>query len=97
MIAVLLTGCIARSPAPAAQPVQAAPMLQTLSAPAVKAAIPEQDPTLEKYIDVLEGIYYDRVLPDGQRLDPFDDPDEAFPNEFAIFDIDRDGEAELSP
>jgi len=93
--AVLLVSCAVNTPAPEADSSQAAPVFQSYSLPAAKAVMPEPDPALEKYIDVLEGIHYDHVLPDGQRLDPFEDTLEEYPNEFAIFDVDFDGEDEL--
>ncbi len=91
--AVLLGGCAqGGTPAPAARSVQPVPVSQPLTLS--ESAEKQSDPMIEKYVDVLEGIYYDYALPDGQRLDPFaNDPD--YPNEFAIFDVDGDGEEEL--
>lgn len=93
--AALLSGCAAQSVPPAG------PMSETTSAvpaevlSAESSALPAQDPATEKFIDVLEGIYYDYVLPDGQRLEPYTQYFEESPNEFALFDLDSDGEEEL--
>ena len=91
---VLLIGCTANAPAPAPPTQRATPAVQTLSMPAPEVQAAQSDPMTEKYIDVLEGIYYDYALPDGTRLDPFEETEEYY-NEFAIFDIDSDGEDEL--
>ena len=91
--ALLLAGCAAQTPAPAAENLPAAPVVQARTLSALQEAKP--DPMLEKYVDVLEGIYYDNVLPDGQRLDPFEEAAEDYPNEFAVYDVDADGEDEL--
>ena len=88
--ALLMAGCAAQPAAPVTEALPAAKMC-AFSSPQETSA----DPMLEKYIDVLEGIYYDNVLPDGQRLDPFEDSESAYPNEFAIYDVDGDGESEL--
>lgn len=51
--------------------------------------------TLEKYQDILEGIYYDHILPDGQPVEPQADADPEHPNQFAVYDVDGDGVDEL--
>lgn len=45
------------------------------------------------YRSVLEGIYYDRILPDGNSLP--DDGYDITANEFAVCDVDGDGRDEL--
>lgn len=47
------------------------------------------------YAAALKGICVDRVLPDGQELSFDDTLFEMAENQFAVFDIDSDGEKEL--
>lgn len=46
------------------------------------------------YRSVLEGIYYDRVLPDGEAL-PDTVGEDISENQFAVYDADKDGRDEL--
>lgn len=64
---------------------------ETLPEPTLAA---RQD-MLEKYQDILEGIYYDNLLPDGQPVAPRSVGDPEYPNQFAVCDIDGDGAEEL--
>lgn len=79
--AALLTSCAAPQSAPAAEP---EPEPST-----------DQRAVLEKYQDILEGIYFDYTLPDGQQLDSQMVEDPLSPNQFAIYDVDGDGKDEL--
>ena len=90
-----LTGCAVSAPAAPAL-AQELPAVPALTAPAPESeTLPEPaDPMLEKYVDVLEGVFYDHVLPDGQLLEAFED-DDTFFNRFALYDIDGDGAQEL--
>lgn len=60
-----------------------------------ETSTPDSTMTLEKFQDILEGIYYDYTLPNGQKLEFYGDPEPEFPNQFAIFDVDNDGKDEL--
>lgn len=93
LAAAMLGGCTAQTSAPAIDEEAPAPEPVALPLSAVETA--EEDPMLETYIDVLEGIYYDYVLPDGQRLEPLTEFFAEDPNEFAIYDVDGDGAEEL--
>ena len=88
-------GCTSQAPATPNQSPTPVPTIEVNSMSDPATAVAETDLAAEKYLDVLEGIYYDSVLPDGQRLEPYTEYFEESPNEFAIFDIDGDGRDEL--
>ena len=92
--AMLLAGsCAAQTDAPVSVAPAPAVPADSLS---VSAPVPvDNGQAAEKFIDILEGIYYDCVLPDGQRLEPYTEYFGESPNEFAVFDIDGDCEDEL--
>ena len=92
---LILSGCTKTTTSSAVESNSPPSALQTAQMAVSVPASPQSDPALEKYIDVLEGIYFDRVLPDGQRLESYTEYFEESPNEFAVWDIDGDGEQEL--
>ena len=93
--ALLLCGCAKQAAPSPSESAQSAPALQTNAMSSSVTLPAEPDPAREKFIDVLEGIYFDHVLPDGQQLQPYTEDFNEAPNEFAVFDIDGDGEDEL--
>ena len=79
------------------EPTTGAP--QTTAAPASDRENPpqsaaEQSAMLKKYQEVLGGVFYDRVYPDGSSCD-YDNYSSITINQFAVYDVDRDGQDEL--
>lgn len=56
-----------------------------------------QNPQIEAYAAALNGLYYDHIYPNGDTLPPSADGgySDLELNQFAIYDIDSDGEDEL--
>lgn len=63
-------------------------------APSGEEPVFAADPMLAAYTDVLEGVYFDHVFPAGQDLGLAEGSSEDG-NQFAIFDVDQDGQDEL--
>lgn len=65
------------------------------SAPPAQSAT--QNPQTEAYAAALEGLYYDHIYPNGDSLPPSADGSysDLGLNQFAVYDIDSDGEDEL--
>lgn len=54
----------------------------------------ERSAMIKKYQEVLEGIYNDQVYPDGSSCN-YDNYGSISDNQFAVYDVDRDGQEEL--
>ena len=79
------------------EPTTGAP--QTTAAPASDRQNPpqsaaEQSAMLKKYQQVLDGVFYDQVYPDGSSCD-YDNYSSITINQFAVYDVDGDGQDEL--
>ena len=53
-----------------------------------------QSAMMKKYQEVLSGVFYDQVYPDGSSCD-YDNYSSITINQFAVYDVDGDGQDEL--
>lgn len=65
------------------------------SAGASGSAQTGDDARMAAYVEALNGIYVNHVLPDGNPCDDFFGFDDMDENKFAVFDVDFDGDEEL--